>query len=83
MAIDILSAVSDRTRRSMLSLIKKNGKLCACELPGKVRKTQPAVSQHLKVLRAAKLVQMQKDGAKRIYSLTQKGAQVLSDISGW
>jgi DNA-binding transcriptional ArsR family regulator len=45
--------------------------------------SQPAVSQHLKVLLAVKLVEVREEGARRIYSLSPKGKRVLSDISRW
>jgi len=78
----ILKALGDDTRLKILSRISR-GEVCACELPRMVRISQPAVSQHLKVLLDAKLVEMRRDGAKRIYSLSHKGRKVLLDISGW
>ncbi|NYZ79530.1 winged helix-turn-helix transcriptional regulator [Candidatus Micrarchaeota archaeon] len=78
----ILKALGDDTRLKILSRISHE-EVCACELPRIVRISQPAVSQHLKVLLDAKLVEMRRDGAKRIYSLSRKGRKVLSDISGW
>lgn len=39
--------------------------------------TQPAVSQHLKVLKQARLVNARKDGARRIYSLDPRGVAEL------
>lgn len=77
-----LAAVSDGTRLKMLRLLAQ-GEKCACVLPGKVGTSQPAVSQHLKVLREAGLVRMRKDGKKRIYSLSGKGRKVIGDIGGW
>lgn len=82
METGILKAVSDPTRFRLLEFISKK-EVCACFLPAKVKKTQPAVSQHLKVLLAAGLVSMRKDGVKRLYSLSPLGGRVLQDISGW
>jgi len=78
----ILKALGDDTRLKILSRVAR-GEVCACELPRMVRISQPAVSQHLKVLLDAKLVEMHREGAKRIYSLSRNGRKVLSDISGW
>ena len=78
----VLAAVSDNTRLKMLKLLAR-GELCACVLPKHVGTSQPAVSQHLKVLREAGLALMRKEGKKRIYSLTDKGKKVLGDISRW
>ena len=78
----ILKAVSDQTRLSLLREIAKRP-VCACELPKKVKKTQPAVSQHLAVLLGAGLVEMKRDGVKRIYSVSGLGRKVLSGIASW
>jgi DNA-binding transcriptional ArsR family regulator len=78
----IIKAISDETRLRVLERIRK-GKVCACELPVFVKVSQPAVSQHLKVLLEAGLVNVRKDGTKRIYSLSQKGRKIMEDISRW
>jgi len=80
--MEVLAAVSDATRLKMLRLLAR-GEKCACVLPRMVGTSQPAVSQHLRVLREAGLARMRKDGKKRIYSITMKGKSVLSDISNW
>jgi ArsR family transcriptional regulator, lead/cadmium/zinc/bismuth-responsive transcriptional repressor len=77
-----LSAVADGSRREILARLLK-GERCACEIPALVKKTQPAVSQHLKVLREAGLVKMQKFGKMRIYSASDKGRRIMEDISKW
>ena len=78
----ILKALGDDTRLKILSRISR-GEVCACELPRMVGISQPAVSQHLKILLAVKLVEVREEGARRIYSLSPKGKRVLSDISRW
>ena len=78
----VLKALADKTRLALLNEISKRP-VCACELPAKVKKTQPAVSQHLAVLRDAGLVEMKRDGAKRIYSLSTFGQTALAAVSGW
>jgi len=78
----IVKAIADETRLRILLQIAK-GELCACKIPAILRKTQPAVSQHLKVLLGAGLVTVRKDGVKRLYSLSEAGKRVLEDISGW
>lgn len=82
MDTEIIKAVADETRLKLLNEIKQ-GEICACELPRRVGISQPAVSQHLKVLLGARLVNMKKDGAKRLYSTSEKGRHVLTDISKW
>jgi len=82
MNTNIINAISSETRIRILATIEK-GEICACKLPAIVKKTQPAVSQHLTVLKESKLVKSRRDGAKMLYSLTEKGKQVINDIEGW
>lgn len=77
-----MKALADPSRLSLLQSLG-NRELCACVLPELVRKTQPTVSSHLKILHKAGLVQMRKDGAKHLYSLSPLGKKVLKEISGW
>ena len=42
--------------------------------------TAPAISQHLKALRAAKLVRARAQGQRRIYSLNPEG---IEELGGW
>ena len=78
----VLKAVADETRLEILKRLRKS-EVCACELPAVVKKTQPAVSQHLKVLFEAGLVERRKEGAKRMYSVSSKGKKVLKEVSRW
>ena len=82
MNTNILRAICDRTRLKLLEKIGR-AEVCACALPAAVGRSQPAVSQHLKVLLKAGLVNMRKDGKKRLYSLSQKGGTVVKDVSRW
>lgn len=82
MQIDILKALADTSRLALLKALSKRGQ-CACVLPDIVGKSQPTVSAHLRVLRKAGLVDMRKDGTRRIYSLSPLGKRVLDQINGW
>ena len=71
-----LVALADPTRRSIYELIR--------EAPSSVREltdhlpiSQPAVSQHLKVLSVAGLVTSVPDGARRIYRVDPAGVAQL------
>jgi len=82
MNIKIIKAIADPTRLKLLEKIGE-GERCACALPKFVGVSQPTVSQHLKILSKAGLVQKRMEGVKRIYSISSKGARVLRDISRW
>jgi DNA-binding transcriptional ArsR family regulator len=66
--LDVFRAVSDPTRRQMLQLLG-SGERTAAELAAPFDMSQPAVSQHLRVLREAGLVGVHKEGRFRVYSL--------------
>jgi DNA-binding transcriptional ArsR family regulator len=42
--------------------------------------SQPSISQHLRALREARLVEVRPEGQKRIYSLRSEG---LREVEGW
>ena len=58
------TALSDPVRVRLLSLIATSaeGEVCACNMVEPLRKSQPTVSHHLKVLREAGLVTADKRG---------------------
>ena len=67
-----LNALGDPTRRRILERIRQSP-CSVTELVETVSVSQPAVSQHLKVLRDAQLVTVVKHGQKRIYKLNPNG----------
>jgi DNA-binding transcriptional ArsR family regulator len=72
----ILHALADTTRRSILDRLRRRPHTVG-ELAAHVPVTQPAVSQHLKVLRQAGLVSVEKDGVRRIYHFSVEGLEPL------
>jgi DNA-binding transcriptional ArsR family regulator len=71
-----INALGDPTRRRIFEHIRQ-GPCSVTELVETVSVSQPAVSQHLKVLREAQLVSVVKQGQKRIYQLNPNGLQEL------
>jgi ArsR family transcriptional regulator len=61
-------ALGDKTRLRMLALLKTTD-LCVCELVEILGMTQPAVSQHMRKLKNAKLVKERRQGQWVFYSL--------------
>ena len=70
--ISPIEALGDPTRRQLFERIRR-GSCSVTELVAIVPVSQPAVSQHLKVLRQAKLVRVEKQGKQRIYHLNPVG----------
>ena len=74
--INPIDALGDPTRRQLFERIRQ-GSCTVTELVATVSVSQPAVSQHLKVLREAQLVRVTKHGQKRIYQLNPQGLDEL------
>ncbi|MGD2070706.1 MAG: metalloregulator ArsR/SmtB family transcription factor [Gemmatimonadota bacterium] len=67
-----LDALAEPTRRRLLDLLRERPRSVG-EMADRVPVSQPAVSQHLAVLRDAGLVESTRDGTRRIYSLRPDG----------
>lgn len=78
--MDTFSALADPTRRQIVELLASKGELSASEIYEKFPMSHPAISQHLKVLREAKLVDMEKRAQQRIYRLNPYG---MAHMQGW
>jgi DNA-binding transcriptional ArsR family regulator len=65
--MDAFLALAEPTRRNIMEMLRKNGNLSASDIYSKFTATPPAISQHLKVLREANLVRVEKRAQKRIY----------------
>jgi DNA-binding transcriptional ArsR family regulator len=70
------SALADPTRRAILARLAK-GEATVMELAEPFEVTQPAISQHLKVLEDAGLVTSRVDGTKRPRRLAKAGFEVM------
>jgi DNA-binding transcriptional ArsR family regulator len=67
-----LQALADPTRREIFERLRR-GPRPVGELAAGLDVSRPAVSQHLKVLRAARLVSERRDGTRRIYRVEVEG----------
>jgi len=77
--MDVFSALADPTRRHIVELLASRGQLSATDISKKFKVSPPAISQHLKVLREAQLVDMEKRAQQRIYTVNRKGMTELED----
>jgi DNA-binding transcriptional ArsR family regulator len=74
-----IDALGEPTRRRLFERIRQ-GPCSVTELISIVPISQPAVSQHLKILRDARLVKVEKRGQQRIYHLNPVG---LAELRGY
>lgn len=73
-----IAALADPTRRAIFERLRL-GPASVSELAAQLPVSQPAVSQHLRVLREARLVDRRSEGARRIYHLDGAGLAELRD----
>jgi DNA-binding transcriptional ArsR family regulator len=75
----VFRAIADPTRREILSLLR-SGERTVGEIAANFRTSRPAISKHLRLLRAAGLVASRKDGTAQICALN---AKPLLAVNGW
>ncbi|MEV4479536.1 metalloregulator ArsR/SmtB family transcription factor [Micromonospora coxensis] len=68
----MLDALGDPTRRSIFELLAV-GPRSVAEIAADLPVSRPAVSQHLKVLKEARLVSSTAVGTRRVYALDPQG----------
>lgn len=76
---EAFKALADPTRRRILELLRAKD-LTAGEIAEHFDMTKPSLSHHLSALKAAGLVDAERDGQNIIYSLN---TSVLQDLMGW
>jgi ArsR family transcriptional regulator len=76
-----LKAISDPTRLRMLDLIAQQTEpLCVCDITEFFPQNQPTISHHLKVLRDAGLITVERSGTWAYYSATARGHMMLEAL---
>lgn len=71
-AVDGWTALADPTRRSIFELVAARPRAVG-EIAVQLPVTRPAVSQHLKLLKSARLVIDHAEGTRRIYRVNPEG----------
>lgn len=74
-----LAAIADPTRRRIVEMLAERDHT-AGEIVAEFDMSAPAISQHLKVLREARLVNVRIDGQHRVQTLNPAGLQ---EIEAW
>lgn len=81
MAINVvMKALSDPTRRDILSLLRKEGEMAAGDIASKYDMTQATVSHHLSILLEADLITYHKEGKYIYYQLNMT---VVQEVLEW
>jgi DNA-binding transcriptional ArsR family regulator len=77
--MEVFEAIAQPKRREILRLLAGR-ELSAGEIASRFSVTQPAISQHLKVLRESGLVSERRDGTRRLFSVQSAGLDDLHDF---
>lgn len=75
----VLHALSDESRRTMLAVLKDHPATVS-ELADLLPIARPGVSRHLRVLREARLVEVEQDAQWRIYRLRP---EPMAELDSW
>ncbi len=78
--MDGFTAVADPTRRKIVETLALHGQLSATQISDQFSITAQAISQHLKILREANVLYMEKRAQQRLYRLNSTS---LKDIETW
>lgn len=78
-SVDVFRAIADPTRRSILERLRQTAS-SVNDLAGPFDMTQPAISQHLRILLDAGLVEAEPIGRRRVYRLNP---QPLREVFQW
>lgn len=78
--MDSFSALADPTRRKIIEMLAQRGPLPASAIYAQFPVSAPAISQHLKILLEADLVEIEKHAQQRIYSIHP---QAILEVEDW
>ncbi|HEV2236093.1 MAG TPA: metalloregulator ArsR/SmtB family transcription factor [Ktedonobacterales bacterium] len=74
-----LKALADPTRLGLLDLLARQGApVCVCDLTPHFAQRQPTISHHLRLLREAGLIRLEKRGTWSYYAATPAGTRALA-----
>lgn len=72
-----LSALGDATRRAILGRLVDEGPLPVSDISREFTMSRPAISQHLRVLKDARLVTVRAAGTRRVYAVNPAAIESL------
>lgn len=78
--MDAFHALAEPRRRRVVEILAHRGELSASQIYDEFDVTPQAISQHLRVLREANVIQMEKRAQRRLYTFNP---QSMNQIQGW
>ena len=77
---DLFKALADETRTKVLHLLAQQ-ELCVCDLAYLLGMTLPAISHHLRLLKAMRLVRSRREGKQVFYALDDDHVLALIEVA--
>ncbi len=78
--MDKFHALAEPTRRQIVEMLAREGSMTAGDIQARFSVSAPAISQHLKVLREAGVVQVEKRAQQRIYRINPES---MLELEAW
>jgi len=69
--LEMLSALSDKTRQKIIALFYTNKELCVNDIAQNFNLSRPTISHHLNLMRRTKLLNSRKEGKEVYYSFNR------------
>ena len=74
--VDAIAALADPSRRAIIEALRA-GALPVGKIADELPISRPAVSQHLRVLTDAGLLEVKADGTRRLYAISPEGVRAM------
>jgi DNA-binding transcriptional ArsR family regulator len=78
--MDAFHALAEPHRRRVVEILARRGRLSASEICDEFDVTPQAISQHLRVLREANVIEMERRAQRRLYSFNPRS---MTPIQAW
>ena len=78
--IQTIGALNDETRLTLLRFINENGAVCVCDIESAFNMIQSRISRHLKILKEAGFLRVERKGRWAYYSIRSPLDKFRQDI---
>lgn len=78
--LKITGAINDESRILILAFLQKYGKLCVCDLQNSLNMSQSRLSRHLKILKDAGFLEVNRQGVWAYYGIRKDLNDFCKDI---
>ena len=76
----ILSLAGNEVRLKILYLLEEEEQLCPCDISDILDMSVPAISQHLRKLKDANIIQPRREGQTIFYSMKQEHLEIIKPL---